>query len=54
MPPRKIFKIRPSEIESEPYFEQLCKKKLKMEHKNKFHLEFSPLIINAYTYIAQW
>ena len=37
----KFLKIRPPEIESEPYVEQLCKQ------NHKCHLEFSPLIINA-------
>ena len=44
-PPRNILKIRPPEIKSEPYVEQLCKQ----NHYKliKCHLEFSPLIIVA-------
>ena len=37
MPPQETFENQASKIESEPYFEQLCK-----QNHYKFHLEFSP------------
>ena len=45
MPPQETFeKIRPPEIESEPYVEQLCK-----QNHYKFHIEFSLLIMCSAT-----